>query len=85
MATLATHYELEIFTFDKHFEFISGVLFFKETKLLEKRVKLNKPNKPNKPNKVMRKLISDSGWDFLGTEEYELAVGELSYEKFYSQ
>lgn len=45
MATFAIHYELEIFTFDKHFEFISGVLFFKETELLEKRVKPNKLNK----------------------------------------
>lgn len=58
MATLAIHYELEIFTFDKYFEFISGVLFFKETELLEKRVKLNKLYK------VTRKLISDSGLDF---------------------
>jgi len=33
---LAIHYELEIFTFDKHFELISGVLLFKETELLEK-------------------------------------------------
>jgi len=54
MATLAIHYELEIFTFDKHFEFIFGVLLFKETKLLEKRVKLNKPNKLNKLNKPIR-------------------------------
>ena len=30
MATLAIHYELEIFTFDKHFELISGVRLFKE-------------------------------------------------------
>jgi len=30
MATLAIHYELEIFTFDKHFELISGVQLFKE-------------------------------------------------------
>jgi len=30
MATLAIHYELEIFTFDKHFELISGVQLSKE-------------------------------------------------------
>jgi len=30
MATLAIHYELEIFTFDKHFELISGIQLFKE-------------------------------------------------------
>jgi len=30
MATLAIHNELEIFTFDKHFELISGVQLFKK-------------------------------------------------------
>lgn len=36
MATLAIHYEHEIFTFDKHFELISGVQLFKEAELLER-------------------------------------------------
>ena len=32
---------------------------------------------------VPKKLISDSNWDFLGTEEYELASGELMRERVF--
>ena len=32
---------------------------------------------------VPKKLISDSDWDFLGTEEYELASGELMRERVF--
>lgn len=32
---------------------------------------------------VPQKLIGDSDWDFLGTEEYELASGELMRERVF--
>jgi len=35
MATLAIHYELQILSFDKHFELVPGVPLFKERGLLK--------------------------------------------------
>jgi len=32
---------------------------------------------------IPKKLIDNSDWDFLGTEEYELASGELMRERVY--